>query len=374
LEKTLIGNLIVCTDILTIAGGIQRFNRIFYQAVRDIFLYQKQPIFILSLLDHQADLSLAKRLIEPQDKVIGYHGRKIFLVLDALRFSIRMKPERIFLTHVNFAPLVYLIRLISPSSQVWIVFHGFETWDKINRISLWGIKLCTGVLCVSSFTKDEFCKRNPLSPDKVHVTNLASGHEWDSTPQLQNDFVFDFPFILCVSRLEPEHAEYKGVDKTIEAVAALAKSGRLERFHLLIVGEGGDRSRLESLARNAGISDFVHFTGRISDDALRSFYANCEMFVLPSTKEGFGLVYLEAMAYGKPVIASQQGASKELVLDGQTGFLVPGDNEIILVDKISELIHSKPERDKLGEAGRKRYQECFSYQKFLERLEKALSS
>lgn len=368
-----IGNLIICTDLFTIAGGIQRFNKVFYQAIRDIFPDRGQPTYILSLLDNPKHFLQTNLFVDQMDKVFGYHARKTLFLFDVVKLALRFRPKRIFFTHINFAPLAILIRLFAPSSQVWIVLHGFEAWEKINRLSTFGVQLCYGVLSVSRFTKEEFCKRNPISPDIVHVINLVSDHEWDSSPTIHNDLLADFPYILCVARLESEHAEYKGVDKTIEAFAALAKSSRLKGFHLYIVGEGDDRSRLESLAEMEGISQIVHFTGRIGDNELRSLYANCEMFVLPSTKEGFGLVYLEAMVYGKPVIASQYGASKEIVLDGQTGFLVPPDGINYLVEKISYLINFKLEREKLGQAGKNRYNECFTYQKFLERLKQALA-
>ena len=200
-----------------------------------------------------------------------------------------------------------------------------------------------------------------------------TGPEWNDKVGL-NRSVKDCQYILCVSRLEPEHGKYKGVDKTIEAIAGLAKSGKLGNFHLVVVGEGGDRKRLEILTEKLNICELVYFTGKIDEDDLRDYYANCSLFVLPSTKEGLGLVYLEAMAHAKPVIASRQGACSELVVDGQTGFLAPEEDVDFLAVKIFELISSEKLRQQFGEAGKILYLENFTYPKFTERLRDALNS
>jgi glycosyltransferase involved in cell wall biosynthesis len=286
---------------------------------------------------------------------------------------LQKKPHNIYLTHINFAPLILLIQLFLPRSKVWIVLHGFEAWIKINKLSRLSVNLCAGILSVSSYTKNEFCKNNMISPTKVQVIYLTYGkYTW--SPNLENNSIedLDLSFVLCVSRLEPAHAYYKGVDKTILAIVALARSGRLGGYHLVIVGEGDDRQRLMELAEQEGIAHLVHFTGRISDIELKAYYAYCEMFVLPSTKEGFGLVYLEAMSFGKPVIASQEGASKEIVIDGLTGYLVPDGDIGALAGKISLLIDSKDERERLGKAGQERYLENFTFSKFVERLKTTL--
>lgn len=367
-------NLVICSDIFSLTGGIQRFNQVIFQALNHLSISRSNSNFIISLLDQSKTSWIQSDYLDDANSIIGCGGNKIIFLLSAIKYTLRFRPTNIILTHVHLAPIAIALRLLSPRSNVWVVLYGFEAWVKVNWLVYLGTRSCYGILSISNFTKNEFCKMNKIDPQKIHVIYPISGNTWESSQCTNYNKKVDFPFVLCVSRLDPEHAEYKGVDKTIEALGVLASLGKLEGFHLVIVGEGGDRDRLETLAEKNGITQFVHFTGRIDDEELRAVYANCEFFVLPSTKEGFGLVYLEAMSFCKPVIASIHGASNEIVIDGETGFLVPDNNLGILAEKITLLIHSKSLRDKFGQAGKSRYQECFSYSKFLDKLQIALAS
>jgi phosphatidyl-myo-inositol dimannoside synthase len=366
--------LVICTDLFTFTGGIQRFNQVIFRALSLIFKDRVNKNVILSLLDKNDRITNEKVEANQQNKIIGCEGKKSFFIFSVFILAFRIRPETVILTHLRLAPLAIIIKVCSPGSKVWVVLHGFEAWEKINGLASLGIVCSQGLLSVSEFTKTEFLDRNKFTSKKLYVIYSITGHEWDFPSNNQNNFITPYPFILCVSRLDSVHGYYKSIDKTIMAIANLAKSGNLGGVHLLIVGEGDDRGRLENLAEKTGVSKYVHFTGRINDEDLKCLYANCEFFVLPSTKEGLGLVFLEAMAYGKPVIASQHGASKEIVIDSQTGFLVPSEDISYLEEKISVLIGSKPLREEFGNAGRLRYMECFSYQKFIERLDTALSS
>ena len=111
-------------------------------------------------------------------------------------------------------------------------------------------------------------------------------------------------FILSVSRLS-QSEKYKGLDTAILAIARASESAT--DIRLKIVGSGDDRSRLEALARSVRVSDRVEFLGSVPDDALASLYQECAFFTLPSKKEGFGLVFLEAMARSRAVVASDAG-------------------------------------------------------------------
>jgi glycosyltransferase involved in cell wall biosynthesis len=364
--------LVVCTDLYTLTGGVQRFNQLIPYALDLVCQDDGKKNPIVSLRDS------SNRITSPQggslngEKVFGSEGSKIRFIISIIKLVLVLKPSIILLTHINLAPISIILRVISPNSKAWLVLHGFEAWEKIPLLNYLGITCCAGFLSVSDYTKREFCERNKISQERVFVIYLTTGHEWDDTIVRPELCPVKYSCILCVSRLEPAHAYYKGVDKIIRAIAALARSGRLGGFHLVIVGEGDDQKRLVELAEQEGIAHLVHFTGRISDIELKAYYAHCEMFVLPSTKEGFGLVYLEAMSFSKPVIASQEGASKEIVVDGLTGYLVPDGDIGALAGKISLLIDSKDERERLGKAGRDRYLENFTFSKFVERLKTAL--
>ena len=133
--------------------------------------------------------------------------------------------------------------------------------------------------------------------------------------------------MLTVGRWRADE-RYKGMDTLITALPRLLP--RWPELQLAAVGEGDDRAWLEDLAEETGVQRHVHFLSGLSYAELAACYAHCEMFALPSKGEGFGLVYLEAMACGKPVIGGAHGGAPEVIDDGKTGYLVPhGDTALL---------------------------------------------
>ena len=167
------------------------------------------------------------------------------------------------------------------------------------------------------------------------------------------------PLIVCVARLEPE----KGLRTLLQALAELLTSRPDVRA--LVVGDGSQRQALQEAAGELGIADAVRFTG-FRDDA-RAAIAASDVFVLPSPAEPFGLVLLEAMALGRAVVAVNAGGPQEIVVDGETGRLVPANDPQALADTLAGLIARPAERLRMGRAGRGRYQACYTTRQMAER-------
>ena len=122
----------------------------------------------------------------------------------------------------------------------------------------------------------------------------------------------------------------------------------------MLVGDGGDRPRLEQLARDLGVSEHVHFLRGLHAEQLFACYANCDVFALPSRGEGFGLVFLEAMALAKPVIGGAHGGIPDIVEDGVTGLLVPHGDVERLAEALESLFNNPVGARGMGERGRDR--------------------
>jgi glycosyltransferase involved in cell wall biosynthesis len=135
-----------------------------------------------------------------------------------------------------------------------------------------------------------------------------------------------------------------------------------------IIGDGSDLVSLKSLARRMGVAERVQFAGRVDDDALFRAYRECDVFALPSAKEGFGLVFIEAMAARKPVVAARAGGTGEVVLDGETGALVDYANVRELADQLIALLNDGERRRRMGAAGRCRVEERFTFKRYVERV------
>jgi glycosyltransferase involved in cell wall biosynthesis len=142
------------------------------------------------------------------------------------------------------------------------------------------------------------------------------------------------PRLLTVTRLSSADS-YKGVDTLIEALPLVRRQH--PGATLRIIGGGDDRPRLESLARDRGVAASVEFAGNVNDDALRAAYAACDIFALPSRREGFGLVFLEAMSHGKPCLGARAGGIPE-VIDDRVGALAEYANIPDIAAAVSDLV------------------------------------
>jgi phosphatidylinositol alpha-1,6-mannosyltransferase len=160
------------------------------------------------------------------------------------------------------------------------------------------------------------------------------------------------PVVVCVSRLVPR----KGQDTLIKAWPAVrAECGEAT---LLLVGDGPYRHDLEQLARRLGVGDAVRFTGSVPQAELAAYYDAGDVFAMPCRTrragldvEGLGIVYLEASATGLPVVGGDSGGAPDAVLDGETGYVVPGDDPAAAAQRIAELLTDPAKAKAMGEKG-----------------------
>ena len=161
--------------------------------------------------------------------------------------------------------------------------------------------------------------------------------------------------LLFVGRIEP----LKGLDVLLDTISMMRKSGLYERhpFCLVVIGGEPDASpermstemaRLQSFRDQHGLQDFVVFLGRQDQDTLPYYYSAAEAVIVPSHYESFGMVALEAMACGTPVVASQVGGLAFLVQDGLTGYHVPVSDSEALCDRLVTLLENRELRDRMG--------------------------
>jgi len=163
---------------------------------------------------------------------------------------------------------------------------------------------------------------------------------------------------------------YKGMDTLITTLPRLLT--QWPELQLLAVGDGDDRAWLEELAEQNGVKRHVHFLSGLSYEQLAACYSACEIFALPSRGEGFGLVYLEAMARGKPVIGGAHGGAPEVIEDGVTGYLVPHGDAAQLASSVDTLLADPELGQKMGERGRQRVERDFQFSVFANSLKKIL--
>ncbi len=219
----------------------------------------------------------------------------------------------------------------------------------------WALKISDVVVAISSYTGGGIGR---FARTPVRVIPYTLGFTSDSAPRLPaRDGTLR---ILFVGRL----VERKGVTHLIEAVRRLPPDSRPR---LTVIGDGPERTSLEAQIARDGLSGRVTVRGRVSEAELKDAYASSDVLVLPSIldargdTEGLGVVLLEAMSYGVPVIGSNLGGITDIVRDGETGLLVPPGDPLQLAAALQRLASDRDLATRLGEAGRKHVAAAFGW-------------
>lgn len=175
--------------------------------------------------------------------------------------------------------------------------------------------------------------------------------------------------ILFVGALDKAHY-FKGVDILLESMKYVCN----QNYHLIIVGEGELKESYINKIDELGLNSYVTFAGKVSDEELPLYYAASDVTVLPSIGvESFGLVLIEAMATGKPVIASNLPGVRSVVDDGKNGFLVIPKDSKDLASKINKILNNGELASRFGINGRKKIEEMYSWGKVTKKLEQQMS-
>ena len=193
--------------------------------------------------------------------------------------------------------------------------------------------------------------------DGIDTTIFSPHIAKESAPRSNRE-----PYLLTVGNLLI-HKNHRAV---ISAVARLRET--YPRIILKIAGAGPEEKNLRALCQSMGVSDIVEFLGVCSRERVRELMSECDIFVMPSWDEGFGIVYIEAMSQGKPVIASQGEGIADVITEGKTGFLVDPHDVDELTERIRQLADDKELAQRVGKAAQELVLREFTWQKNVDRL------
>jgi phosphatidylinositol alpha-1,6-mannosyltransferase len=295
---------------------------------------------------------------------VGCDRRKLAFVRLTVRLARR--ADLLVCAHLHHLPIAWLAQRFNSRLRYCLVAHGIEVWRPYSALERRALLGAHRILCVSEYTRRQLLRFLPaLAPDRlVVVPNTLDPHFAPRADEQSSTQPFALPRILSVGRLSAADA-YKGFDTLIEALPAIRREYPAAR--LRIVGTGDDQPRLTALAQRLGVSGSVDFLGAIDDDALRLEYTACDLFALPSRREGFGLVYLEAMIHGKPCLAARAGGAPEVVND-TVGRLVEYGNIPELAAAVDELVRAPRDSEVV-----RRHAASFAFPVFARRLAAALN-
>ena len=298
--------LLLTTEIWRSPGGIQR-----YMTRLVSILGARTDTRIVTLLDRNSHIPPALFLA-----VACCGGSKWRFFLEAARVARSGGHRTAIVGHVALLPVAWALWMLGWIESYAVVLHGIEAWQRLSWISRIASRRVSAVITTTNYTGREFCFHNDLLNVRRVVIPLSCTIRAPRGPQKKRNGRLR---LLTVTRLSSADS-YKGVDTILFAVQRARDSGL--DLTLDVVGDGDDKSRLAALARKLGINGSVRFCGQVADSELEERLGECHVFVLPSKKEGFGIVYLEAMASGLPCIAANHGGVPEVIEHSESGFLI----------------------------------------------------
>ncbi|MCA9886156.1 MAG: glycosyltransferase family 4 protein [Anaerolineae bacterium] len=339
------------------AGGVALVSRLINRSLAD---YSEKTDIPYRILDLGAP---HPHLTDPN--AVFFSGNKVGLGLAMYRWHLT-RPDSVFiLSHIGISRAYALI----PSD--WqhpsaLIFYGIDAWKKMTGLRKRMLNDAQLVLSISEFTLDRARHFNPDFPDaKILHLSLEERAPTDEVDLALLEQVGK-DFLLIVGRMAASQ-QHKGHDQLIEAMPIILR--QCPRAQLVIAGKGDDMTRLQEKAVSLNVAENVIFTGFISEATRDALYNRCRALVMPSTGDGFGLVYLEAMTYKKPCIALKNGSAREVVVDGEAGILIDEQSAEAIAEAALTLLKDDALCQRLGEAGYQRYHNTFSWPMFNARFQ-----
>jgi len=288
------------------------------------------------------------------------------------RLAVRLRDARPDLVHTH---LIHADLYGIPAAR-WAGVRGvvssrhnddrFRRWLPVRVLSRWLWRQADAGIAISEAIRRFAIAYEGVSPQKIHTIHYgldpASVHAPpDARTRLRQELGLpaDAPLVGSVCRL----IEQKGLDNALDGFAQVA--AEFPAAHYAIAGDGPLRGALEAQAARLGVADRVHFLGWRADAP--AIFAALDVLLAPSRWEGFGLVFLEAMALGVPVISTRVSAIPEVIADGETGWLVPPDDPAAIAGALRAALADPGERCRRGEAGRARLESQFTVDAMVER-------
>lgn len=327
-------------------------------------------------LFHRALSDLGGR--EPAIVELGAHGSDPVNLRTRVRFFAKLarlqslrRVNWIVFTHVGIARAQLKVprRFRRPYA---VILHGIEAWsatlDSERRSALRGARVR---IAVSPHTARRVAAAHPDLP-AIETCLLGLLPEAEQPDRVPADVRVDYGphAVVIVGRMSGTE-RYKGHDQLILAWPRVL--AEVPDATLVMVGRGDDVERLRAKAAAVGLGRTIHFPGFLPDVAVRGVLRHAAVFAMPSRGEGFGLVYLQAMRAGIPCLGSRDDAAADVIVDGETGLLIPRQDPEAIAGALARLLTDESMRRRLGDAGRRRFDNLFTYPRFRARLASVLT-
>ena len=335
--------LFLTLRVFSATGGIEKVCRLAGKALYELANESgNQTVKVFSLYDEPADINT---IYFPATIFSGFAKKRMHFLYAALNTGIHSRM--VILSHVNLLMVGYAIKLFSPKTKVILIAHGIEVWSSFPDWKKKMLRCCDKVIPVSDFTKKKMIEMYQLPDEKFTILNNCLDPFLPPPKQTKKDtslfarygIAANDKVLLTLTRLAGKE-KYKGYDQVIQAMHDL--KARYSSIKYLIAGkcDAAEKKRLQAIISRLGLQDYIIFTGFIPDEELAAYYALADLYIMPSQKEGFGIVFIEAMFYGKPVIAGNMDGSADALKNGRFGLLVDPNNQQQITNAIIEVLNN----------------------------------
>lgn len=335
--------LFLTLKVFSVTGGIEKVCRVFGRALFELCKEENVPLQVNCMYDSDADVT---DKYFPADIFHGYSGKKIEFVLKSVQQG--RNSSVVVLSHINLLSVAYMIRRLSPNTKIVLLAHGIEVWRPLAKWKRKMLQKCDLVLPVSEFTKEKIIElhgvkeeqclvlKNCLDPFLPGLKRIEKNERLSKKYNLQKDD----KILMTLSRLNYTE-RYKGYEKVITAMKDLHND--VMNIKYVIIGKYDDKEkqRLDKFISDLELSDSVIFTGFVPDEEIAEYFSLADAYIMPSTKEGFGIVFIEAMYYGMPVIAGSKDGSVDALSNGELGTLVNPESQEELDQAIERVLANK---------------------------------
>jgi glycosyltransferase involved in cell wall biosynthesis len=321
-------------------GGIQSYSSYLFNSLKGLYPHSHFNVFLKN------DIPKGLPVFNEATKFYASGStpvplRTLDFAFQVVSNNIRQPADLIISTHLNFTIAAYLLNKLK-GIPYWTIAHGIEAWDIQNPLLKLALRNSDRILAVSHYTRERLLKEQNLNPERVLVLpNTFDSDRFQPKHKPEHllekhQLNYHQPIILTVARLDRQE-RYKGYDQILKALPQIRQS--IPDIHYVLVGKGEDRLRIEGLINKFDLQDCVTLAGFISDEQLCDYYNLCDVFAMPSKKEGFGIVYLEALSCGKPVLGGNQDGTVDALCHGELGALVNPDDVAAIVETLIQILN-----------------------------------
>ena len=363
--------LFLTLKVFSATGGIEKVCRVAGKAMYEFGLENNTPVNVFSM---HGPVNAAKgNIYFPAEIFKGYHSAKFRFVADAV--STGRKSNTVVLSHINLLLVGWLIKKVNPSAKLILIAHGIEVWQPLNARQKMMLKSCDEIISVSNFTAEKITAIHGVPAEKSLVLNNCIDPYLGKPESTAKDisllkrygFAADDIILLTLTRLS-EKDRYKGYDHVLTSMATLIKENSKIKYLLAGSYDPEEKKYIDGLIETLGIGENVVLSGFIKDEELPAHFLLSDIYVMPSVKEGFGIVFVEAMYYGIPAIAGNEDGSADALLNGKLGLLLDEVTPGAITAAIRKMIAHRQQYI----PDHKLLMEHFSYETYKRKLEEIL--